>query len=199
MTRFSRAALAAVGMLALAGCSTTAVEMKYAPSAASPAPGAARPIVYVAEIKDQRPHAPNYLGSVLNGFGSPMKTLETTVPVNQVVGDAFSDALRARGLLAPSAGGPYGLAVTILKLDCSQYVRREAHVDFTVALSDRASGRELYRDSFKVELVEGSLIAFDTGLFASTEDLRAVALKAMQQAIDAALDSPGVRQAINPA
>jgi len=64
----------------------------------------ARPVVAVMQVTDRREDGredPNWIGTIRGGFGNPNKRLEAPVP--EVVRQAFVDALRARGLLAPAA------------------------------------------------------------------------------------------------
>ena len=180
-------------LIVLTGCSTASVDMKYK-APASVGSAAARPLIAVGDIQDKRPHDPRYLGAILGGYGNPLKTLESTTPVSQVVHDAFVDGLRARGLLASSTDARYILTADIIKLDGSQYMERVAHIDFVVTLANRATGATVYSDSFRVELADG--FTLEGGIFGSTDKLRDVVLRGMQQAIDAALDSAGVQRAI---
>ena len=90
------------------------------------------------------------------------------------------------------------LAVTIHQFDANQYVRREATADFTVVVTERATGREVWRGREKVYIVDGSILSLSArGVFASVEDLRAESrLKAMNEAVDKLLDKPALRDAI---
>jgi len=102
-----------------------------------------------------------------------------------------------RGVGAPS-GGPmrYALAVTIHQFDANQYIRREATADFEAVLTERATGREVWRNRERVYNVDGSLLSLSNGAFGSVEELHRVALKTMNQAIDRLLDKPGFQEAV---
>jgi hypothetical protein len=78
---------------------------------------------------------------VRGGFGNPLKTIETTDSVQEEVTRAFRDAVQRRGLLVGPGDGATDLAMIIRRLDCSQYVRREAQADFRVLLTDREGRR----------------------------------------------------------
>lgn len=52
------------------------------------------------------------------------------------------------------------------------------------------------RDRHRANTVEGSIVSFNTGVFASVDDLRAVALRTMSEAVDTLLDKPGFRAAV---
>jgi hypothetical protein len=179
--------------LLLAACSTATGGLPYATSG---------PIVEAATVSvirriitiDQRGVPSHHLGAVRGGFGNALKTIETTAPVREEVARAFKDALLKRKLLAESGNGKADLTITILKMDCSQYVRREAHADFQIMLSD-PKGHAVYQDNVRVTIVAGSGLAMDVGIFGDPDDLRAVAIEAMSNAIDQALDKPGFRAA----
>ena len=186
--------LALLLLLPTAACSTTAVTLPYAPTAAVQT--AARPTVAVVAVTDVRAEKdPTWIGAIRGGYGNPLKNVTTVRPVRDEVEAAFRDALTARGLLAPG-GAAYRLDVEVKRLSCNQLARREGHATFAVALVDARSGRTVYRDEAEARVVTGSIITFDAGLFASVEDLRDVARQAMSQAIDQALNRPGFVAAV---
>lgn len=176
---------------AATGCSTTTVDLPYESPAETKAV-TANPIIEMGSVIDQRTNGSHSLGAIRNGFGGALKSLETRPPVAEVVKVAFEEGLKARGLAAPIGTGKYQLNVTILKFDCSQYVRREAHARFQVLLL-AVSGKSQYEHETVANEVEGSRFALDTDIFASVEDLRKVANELLQRAVDEALDDPGLR------
>ena len=187
-------------LASLAACGATQASMPYAPTVAvQPAPGA-RPVVQVADrVANERRAGrddPTWIGTIRGGYGNPVKSLNADAPVERVVRQAFADGLAARGLGAAGGASPYVLAVTIHQFDANQYVRREATADFSAVLTERASGREVWRDRQRAYTVDGSLLSLGTGVLASTEDLRRVALKTMSEAVDGLLDKPGFRAAL---
>jgi uncharacterized lipoprotein YajG len=191
------AGLLLIGLLA--ACGTTQSPMAYAPTVpVSAAP--ARPLVAVVQpVANQRRAGsddPRWIGTIRGGYGNPVKTLEADRPVDQVVAGAFSDALAARGLQAGTGAGRYALAITIHQFDANQYVRREATADFGIRVTERATGREVWSDRYKAYTVDGSILSLSTGVFASVDDLKRVALRSMSEAVDTLLDKPGFRAAI---
>ncbi len=188
-------------LASLAACGATRAQMTYSPTVAVRPVAAARPaLAPVERVSNQRRAGrddPTWVGAIRGGYGNPVKALHTPEPVDQVVGKAFTDALAVRGLSAPG-GGParYALAVTIHQFDANQYVRREATADFEAVLTERATGREVWRDRERVYNVDGSLLSLSTGAFGSVEDLRRVALQTMNQAIDRLLDKPAFQGAV---
>lgn len=168
--------------LTAAGCGTTRVDLLYRPSEQrTPIQGK----VSVLQFEDMRPQGENYLGAIRDGYGSPLKKLELAQPAREVVRKAFTDALTSRRLLSPS--GSSTLSGRILKFDCSQYVRREAHVTLEIFSEGR---RGSFRKTYKKTKVSGSLFALDTGPLASVEDLRVVMEQALNELIDDILRDP---------
>lgn len=187
----------------LAACGTTQTTMPYAPTVQVQPVAAARPVVAVSNrVANERKAGredPYWIGTIRGGYGNPLKRLSSDVPVDQAVAKAFADGLAARGLNAPSeANSPYVLAVTIHQFDANQYVRREATADFSAVLTERATGREVWRDRHRAYNVDGSILSLSVGIAASPEDLRRVALRTMSEAVDALLDKPAFQAAAAP-
>jgi hypothetical protein len=177
--------------ISLASCTTTIVDLPYV-SAPGTTAVTSTPIIEMGSVIDERTNGNHSLGAIRNGFGGSLKILETQPPVAEVVKLAFEEGLSARSLAAPVGRGKYQLNVTILKFDCSQYVRREAHARFLVLLV-AVSGKSKYEHETVANEVEGSRFALDTDVFASVEDLRKVANELLQRAVDETLDDPGLR------
>lgn len=188
---------AVLGLLvaaATSACSTTPVGLTYDPVAASASkPG--QPSLQVTAVTDGRKHDANWLGAIRGGYGNPLKTLETPVPVKDVVKAAFVDGLKARNLLA--ADGRQAMALEVEQFDCNQYVRREAHAKVGVVVVDRSSSKEIFRRYYEADKVTGSLVTLDAGIFASVDDLRVVANQVLQEVVDKALDDPQLRAVLN--
>lgn len=182
------ASYVAAGVLGLlvAGCSTHQVDMAYSPAAVVK-PAAATPTVNVVSVSDNRKHKGAHLGAIRGGYGNAIKTIEASQPVKDVVRQAFTDGLAARGMLAQTGGAQYGLEITVDRLDCSQLVRREAHAKFQLALVDQASGQKVFSKTAEDDRTDsGSLV--ETGIFGSVEDLHRLVKASMQAAVDQALD-----------
>lgn len=193
-----RLLIAALPLL-LAACGTTQVTLPYAPTAAVQQAGAARPVVTLGRVDNQRSTGredPTWVGTIRGGYGNPVRALNTSEPLDRVIGQAFRAGLAQRGLDAGAGQGRYALGVVIHQFDANQYVRREATADFSVVVTERATGREVYRDREKVYNVDGSLLALDVGVFGSADNLQRVATTTMNQAIDRLLDKPGFRAAV---
>jgi hypothetical protein len=177
--------------LSVGACTTTIVDLPYVPAPTTTSI-TANPIIEMGSVVDERKNGTHSLGAIRNGFGGSLKILETQPPVAEVVKVAFEEGLKARGLAASNGGGKYQLNVTILKFDCSQLVRREAHARFQILLLS-GNGKSKYEHETVANEVEGSRFALDTDIFASVEDLRMVANELLTRAVDEALDDPGLR------
>jgi len=182
-----------LAILGLGGCSTNTVDLAYDTATVVSQPAIAANSVKILSVSDGRKHGSHWLGSIRGLFGNPLKTLNTQVPVKDVVENAFTSALKARGLLAPTSGD-FGMTVVINQFDCNQYRRREAHVRLHVSIVEFASGQQIYDKDIRIDKVTGNLITFDAGIFADVEDLRKVANQALQEAIDEALDDPQLKE-----
>jgi hypothetical protein len=183
--------------LSLAACGTTQLAMPYRPAVPPVVQPGARPVIAVGTVVDRREDGKedaNWIGTIRGGYGNPLKRLETPVPVTEVVRKAFADALAARGLLAASAPR-YLLNVDVLQLSSSQYQRREATVEFRIALAPALSGAPVYGDQERAYVVDGSAFTLASGAFGSVDELHRVALQAMNEAVDRVLNKPGLAAA----
>lgn len=188
-----------VAILLLSGCGSREFAMPYSPTqplAGPQSPGGGS--VAVAQVTNQRATGredPNWIGTIRGGYGNPLHTLNANQPIDRVVRQGFTEALSQRGLL--SSGEPnVEMLVTIRQFDANRYVRMEATADFRIALRDRSSGQVLWEDEARVYNLEGSILALDTGIFASPDALHALMLRTMNQAIDQLVDKPGFRSAL---
>jgi hypothetical protein len=163
-------------------------------SSAMPFAASAGPVV-VGTFVDERGEPANWLGAIRGGFGNPLKVLETPEPVARMVQSSFEEAVRARSRGTKGAQA-YELRGTVKRLDCSQYVRREAHGVVEIVVVDSGTKKEKFRQTYTADVVEGSLLNLQTGVFASVDELKSVAQKALHELIDKALDDAAFRDAI---
>lgn len=176
------------GCALTSACSTTQTSLPYDASRAVKVAAPAKAKVEVVSVIDNRKHDANWLGAIRGGYGNPLKTLVTEGPVKDEVKSAFVQGLKARGLTGD--GSTYAMRLDVEQFDCNQYVRREAHARIDVSLVDKVSGQTAYRRKAVSDLVTGSLISLDVGVFADVEDLRKVANAALQDAVDQVLNDP---------
>jgi uncharacterized lipoprotein YajG len=189
-TRFS---LMILVCLFVSACSTTSVPLTYDPHKASQVEPSALPVYEVGLVDDQRHEDPRWLGAIRGGFGNPLKKLEAEQPVSKLVKTAFEDGLAARGILAGSRQAKFTFEIVIKKFDCSQYVRRQAHVNVDLRLIRLSDGHTIYRSPVIVDRVSGSSMSLNAGIFGSVSDLRKIMNDALQEAVDKALDTAALR------
>jgi uncharacterized lipoprotein YajG len=190
-----RLAPIALTALLLSGCGTTSVGLKYAISQpVAKVSTTAAPLV-LGTFADQRGEPPTWLGAIRGGFGNPLKNLESDRPVSEVVKTAFADGLRARGVALEASGRQNQLVGTVKKLDCSQYVRREAYAEIELTVLD-ANGQRRFSRVYKANNLDGSVMSLNAGVFASVDDLRVVLEKTLREVVDQALDDSALRAAL---
>lgn len=184
-------------LLPLAACGTTALPMTYSPSVPPRVAQAARPVVSVGPVTDERSDGQAgtaQFGTIRGGYGNPVRRLAAPVPVAEVVAQAFRDALAARGLLA-QGGSPYELRVRIRQYNASKLLRTEANVELLGSLVNRATGAVAWTGTGRSELVEGGSV-FAAGVLANPEELRGTMTRSMAAAIDEMLNRPDFAQAL---
>jgi hypothetical protein len=119
-------------------------------------------------------------------------------PVATLVATAFTDGLRSRRFTVTDANPVFQLSGLIRKLDCNQIVRREANVDIELRLKHLPSGRLSFVRTYSENSIEGSIMSFNTGVFASVWDLRLLTENTLRKVVDNALDDNAFRNALYP-
>ena len=190
-----RLATAVFALLSIVGCSTNRVYLKYEPEGQRVAITSESGIS-VGRFVDVRGKDPNWIGAIRGGFGNAVKVIETELPVSAVVANAFADGLEERLGLAKSAGGGYEIRGTIKRFDCDQYARREATVEIEISVIRQSNSSVVYSETKSANVVIGSVLTVPAGIFGSVEDLRLVAEQALRQIVDAVLDDPEFRKAV---
>jgi hypothetical protein len=69
-------------------------------------------------------------------------------------------------------------------------------VEFQVTLTLAAGGAVVLQDRELANQITGSVLTLSAGVFGSLDELRAIALSTMSQAIDRILDKPGFAAAL---
>lgn len=185
-------------LLMLGACGFTQYPMPYS---APPGLVGARPpgpIARVTEVQTAREtgrESDRWIGTIRGGFGNPLKYIEADRPVTDIVRTAVDEALGARGWLA-GQDPRVEVRVTIREFDANRYARLEATAAIELTLRERGSGRTLWRAMERVYNVTGSVIALDSGIFASTGELHALMVRTMNEAINKLLDRPDFAAAL---
>jgi hypothetical protein len=183
--------LAAVAFVA-SGCSTT-VALKYEAPKTQLVKVEPAALVTVGTFDDKRGEEANYLGTIRGGYGNPLKRVYSSAPVSESVAAAFADGLRARGAYADAESAKYVLAGTITNLDCTLYMNYGAVARIDIILTERASGKRVFSDTFSKE---SKVASIGPGVFGSGSGLGELCRKNVCELVDMALDDPTLRAAM---
>lgn len=179
--------------MALAACSNTSSDMPYTPPA-----GLATvqdPVVASVTAIDHRKEEPHRLATIMGGFGNPLKTLDTTLPVKDEVAAAFTAGLRARGLLQPDGHAPYRIQLLIRKYDADMIMGSTARIDLDMDVIDQKTDQVVYHDTAVDQ--RSDFHFFATGIFASMDGLKKLSQDVLNATVDNMLDKPGFRSVID--
>lgn len=182
------------GTLLLSNCGSTPISLDYQPSLSRPVPGSTK--VATGRFANMRRQASNYLGVVRSPIGTPIETLTTNVPIEDVVRNAFAHGLSVRGMFAATGTSPYVLSGEILDLHCDQVIKPAAYVSLRVNLVQVSTGKVLFSKVYETER-EGT--AFVPGSGSPVPRLRELTSRALQDAVDKALDDRQLRNRLSAA
>jgi hypothetical protein len=181
--------------MGLAARSNTISSMPY-----TPPPGLAaiqEPVVASVTATDHRKEEPHRLATIMGGFGNPLKTLDTKLPVKDEVAAAFTAGLRDRGMLQTNGRAPYRIALLIRKYDADMIMGSTARIDLDMDVIDQASQKAIYHDTAVDH--RSDFHFFETGVFASMDELKKLAQDVLNVTVDNMLDKPAFRAAIGRA
>ena len=184
--RWSASALAAV---LLSACGTTPVSLDYQPTLGQNIPGPRS--IAVGRFADARREGAFYLGVVRTPIGTPLERITSRVPVDEVVRNAFSHGLSARGMLAAPGTAPYLMTGEILELECDQVVRPAGYARVRVNLVRTGTGQIVFSRIYAGERESGP---YRPGSGSPIPALRELVSRALQDAVDRALDDRALRQ-----
>lgn len=178
--------------LLLANCSTTAVSLDYQPSLGDKVPGPRK--VSAGNFVDRRGEGSFYLGTVRTPIGTPLESINTRIPVDQVVRNAFAHGLGARSMLA-GAGAPYILTGEVLELHCDQVVRPAAYAKVRVSLIRSGTKQVVFSRIYNSERENNVYLP---GSGSPVPMLRELASRVLQDVVDRALDDSALRARLTP-
>jgi curli biogenesis system outer membrane secretion channel CsgG len=135
-----------------------------------------------------------YLGEVRTPIGTPLERIASRVPVHEVVRNAFSHGLSSRGMLA-GAGAPYVLTGEILDLHGDQVVRPAGYASIRVNVVRSSTGQIVYSRTYSGER-ESNI--YRPGSGSPVPAIRELISRALQDAVDHALDDRSLRDRLNP-
>lgn len=190
---FLRAGAASAVILLTASCgfNNSVVSLDYRADSHRQAMGPR--LVGAGHFTDARHQGEYNLGTVRSPIGTPMESISTRVPVENIVRNGFARGLSARGMLATLNTAPYLISGQILELQADQYIRPTAMVRVQVNLVRAMDGRVIFSQVFE-GYHQGS--AYIPGTGSPVPMLQDLASRALQDVIDQALDNRGLRHRI---
>lgn len=181
---------AASAVLGLSSCSNSSVvTLDYVPGQMV----RGTPDFIVGEFKDKRGQQAQVLGHVRLPVGPAVDTVQTRLPVRDVVRNAFAHALEARGMLAPDKGARFIIKGDIQDLRAQLLVHPYGYARIRVNVLDAATKAVVFT---KVYDGERQSSAYRPGSGSPVPVLRELTSRALQDAVDRALDDPKMRQSL---
>ncbi len=182
--------LAAAIAFALLGssCTITHISLDYQPSAAQIVPGA--PVLAVGRFVNMRGQQPTDLGTVRTPLGTPVEYVHTRTSVEEVVRNAFAHGAQARGMLASQRRARFILTGEIQELFCQMLVHPYGRASIRVNVVMASSGQVVFS---RIYSGERQSPAYRPGSGSPVPVLRDLTSRALQDAVDRALDDPELR------
>ena len=182
--------LALCTLAALPSCTPSTVSLDYMPSVARNQRGPA--VFSVGSFRDERGVASNFLG----GIGLPgivnLENIYLKVPVEESVRNAFLHAMDARHMLARSSS-KYSISGVISDLHCEMLKNPYASVTMQVSVTD-VRGRVIHSKEYTAER-QSVFYVHASG--DPVPVLRNLTSRALQDAVDHAIDDPEMRAAMS--
>lgn len=189
---FSAILVGAAAGLSLSSCSNSSiVSLDYVPQGGRMMRGA--PDFAVGEFKDKRGEQAQTLGHVRLPIGPTVDTIQTRLPVSDVVRNAFAYALESRGMLATDVKGRFIITGEIQDLRSQLLVHPYGYARIRVNVVEATSGRVIHT---RVYEGERQSTAYRPGSGSPVPVLRELTSRALQDAVDRALDDNRMRQQI---
>lgn len=190
--RCSRVLFASIAIAGLSACSNTSVvTLSYIPQAGRVVRGA--PDFTVAAFRDLRRVPPQVIGSVRLPVGPKVDTIQTRVPVSNVVANAFAYALEVRGMNAAENQARYRITGDVLDLRAQLLVHPYGYARLRVNIMEVASGRIIFSQTYQGERQSS---AYRPGSGSPVPILQELTSRALQDAVDRAMDDPAMRQSL---
>jgi hypothetical protein len=187
---FALSGLAAA--LSLASCATqSSISLDYAPVPGGSLRGA--PIFTVGAFANKRDMDSYQLGTVKLPVGVPIEQLRSASPVETVVANCFAHAMEYRGMLTDSNRASLLITGDVLELYGQLLVHPYAYARIRMNVVEIGSGRVVFS---KVYTGERQTTAYRPGSGSPVPILEDLISRALQDAVDRAVDDPAMRSQI---
>ncbi len=184
---------AGAAILLCPSCKSYDVSLTYAPPAAGERVARGKPVVAMGRVNDSRDVTGTEIGAIRNEVGIPIKTLHAKRPVAQITHNAFSYALKTRGMVASRGKARYTLSADVLELWCHQFATQDAGCRIRVTLRPVGSTRVKFS---KVYEAKRSRPSPNVTYWSKVDELATVTSEALQSVVDGAVDDPDFRRAL---
>lgn len=192
MKRRCLPALLGAALFGLSACSNSSVvSLDYVPKPGQAVRGT--PDFNIGQFKDKRGMHPQTLGHVRLPIGPKVDTLQTRLPVKDIVGNAFGYGLEARGMLAAPDKGRFILQGEVQDLRSQLLVHPYGYARIRVNVLEASTRRVLFTKIYEGERQSN---AYRPGSGSPVPILRELTSRALQDAVDRALDDASMRQNI---
>lgn len=180
-------------VLSLSACSNSSViSLDYVPQPSQMVRGA--PDFSVGQFNDKRGVQAQTLGHVRMPIGPAVDTLQTRLPISDIVANAFAYALEARGMLSEASKGRFIIQGEVQDLRSQLLVHPYGYARIRVNVVEAASGAVVYSKIYEGERQSN---AYRPGSGSPVPILRELTSRALQEAVDRALDDANMRQILN--
>lgn len=178
------------GVLAvlLSACTISQVSLDYQPSLAQVVKG--RPVFTVGRFVNSRGVDSMYLGVVRTPLGTPLEYIQSRSPIEEIVRNAFTHACSARGMLTTRSKSEYVITGEVLEFSCQQLVHPYAYARIRMNLVKASTGELIFTRAYAGERQSA---AYRPGSGSPVPVLRELGSRALQDAVDRALDDPEFR------
>jgi hypothetical protein len=177
----------AFGLL-MTACAATQVSLDYQPTRGQIVKGA--PIMAVGRFANARREDSYYLGVVRTPIGTPLEYIQSRTPVEEIVHNAFSHACSARGMLTSPRKARYVITGEVLELAAQQLVHPYGYARLRVNVVKGSTGQIVFS---RVYIGERQNPAYRPGSGSPVPLLRELVSRALQDAVDRAMDDPEMR------
>lgn len=180
----------AAALLGLSACSNSSVvSLDYVPGQMV----RGTPDFAVGKFKDKRGEQSQTLGHVRLPVGPAVDTVQTRLPVSDIVRNAFGYALEARGMVAPDGKGRFIIQGEIQDLRSQLLVHPYGYARIRVNVVDAATKSVIFTKVYEGERQSN---AYRPGSGSPVPVLRDLTSRALQDAVDHAIDDPAMRQRV---
>jgi hypothetical protein len=176
----------------LGSCVSSQVSLDYQPRQGQMMRGA--PEFAVGQFMNMRREGAFFLGTVRMPLGAPVENIMTRTPVEGIVGNAFAHAIDARGMLADQSRAKYIITGEVLDLYCQQIVHPYGYARLRINVLKAGSGQVVFS---RIYTGERQSTAYRPGTGSPVPLLRELTSRALQDAVDAALDDREMRARIS--